>query len=320
MSGISGDPIVLSEIGRAKYLTEQDRSDYVSKLMIFRQLGIFTGPLIVIPIIQLYHGHFNIFTATISRLNVGAIGCGVLYIISAISFMTIYDPEISNSARVMKKKRRESESSEIIKPLTFKQVMLKEQVIMALFGSYAVFFQQSTLEAIVMALTRYLFNWTPVQLSLLLIFVSIEGVLAYITTLYTKPLLGGRHGNLLTGIIASIITLIMMEVYSVYVHPGAYWAKYGFIIFVVIYTFFIPYILTATAAIIATDVPKYWQGRIQSVRTTVVNIAMALAPLFSTNLFQNYGFSTVWHAPLVHAVIMLIMVGFSWKKIARELK
>jgi predicted MFS family arabinose efflux permease len=202
-------------------------------------------------------------------------------------------------------------------PATFTQVLFYEHVIIALFGSYTVYYQQSMIESLLVPLTFEMFGWRQAEVAKIFLGTSVEAIFAYISTSVASKYFQVKN-HLLFGAIGSIITVIGMFFYSVYAKPGLDWTLPCFIVAVAVYVWFMPYTLTSTATMLSIGVPNHLQGTFQSLRTCAINISMIVGPAFTTQIYRLYGFSAVWVVPMFHGVVLLVCTASSWRMLSSD--
>ena len=327
IAGIGIDPIVLAEIGRVEHLSQNQKSNHISIVYTLRQVGVLLGPLCVLVISQVLVTEFDFLGIPISHHNCGGLICSILYLASAISFILFYQDEFfkekhEGGAGEIEDEEKTSDilldSEKIpIEKATFSQVLFYEHVIIALFGSYTVYYQQSMIEALLVPLTFEMFGWRQAQVAKIFLGTSIEAIFAYISTSVASKYFQTKI-HLLFGAIGSIITVTGMFFYAIYAKPNLDWTLPCFIVAVMIYVWFMPYTLTATATMLSIGVPKHLQGTFQSLRTSAINISMIVGPAFTTQIFKFYGFPAVWIVPIFHGVILLFFTVSSWSMLSGD--
>lgn len=93
IAGFGVDPIVLAEIGRQEFLTNQQKQNHISGIHCLRQLGLLLGPTIVIFLDQVKsktyfrHGFFEIH---VDKYNSAGLVTSLFYLTSACSFIFLY--------------------------------------------------------------------------------------------------------------------------------------------------------------------------------------------------------------------------------------
>ena len=198
-AGLNCDPLVLGEIGRINFLTEDERSKAISGVFIFRQMGVLVGPLVVILGSKL--PSFYVLNTFIDQNNSGSLFNGILYFISTLSFIFFYDSKALT-------KTDENENDELKSPsnsekATLGQVLLYEPIWVGLFGTYVIQFQQSSIEAVLAPLTSKLFGWNQNNIALLFLIVGSIAIVGFVSTTLSgvRKLTNGTAGNLRVGIV-----------------------------------------------------------------------------------------------------------------------
>jgi len=317
-AGLNCDPLVLGEIGRIHFLTEDERSKAISGVFIFRQMGVLIGPLIVILGSKL--PSFYVWNTFIDQNNSGSLFNAILYFISTLSFIFIYDSE------VLTKTPDETEKDEIKSPLTKEkatlgQVLFYEPIWVGLFGTYVIQFQQSSIEAVLAPLTSKLFGWNQNNIALLFLVVGSIAIVGFVSTTLSvvRKLTGGMSGNLRVGIVPLTLVFYVLLVLISYATPKEkHWFLPSFISMTMFYVFFMPYIVTSCASIISSSTPVHLQSTLQAIRTISGQISLTLGAYISTFLLQNYGQVAPFVLPLIHCTLMTIFTFCSKKALRPE--
>lgn len=316
-AGLNCDPLVLGEIGRINFLTEDERSKAISGVFIFRQMGVLVGPLVVI--LGSKMPSFYVLNTFIDQNNSGSLFNGILYFISTLSFIFLYDSEqLTNT--------NENETDELKSPSTTEkatlgQVLLYEPIWVGLFGTYVIQFQQSSIEAVLAPLTSKLFGWNQNNIALLFLVVGSIAIVGFISTTLSGvvKLTNGTSGNLRVGIVPLTLVFYVLLVLISYATPQEkHWFLPSFISMTMVYVFFMPYIVTSCASIISSSTPVHLQSTLQAIRTISGQISLTLGAYISTFLLQNYGQVAPFVLPLVHCTLMTIFTFCSKKALTSE--
>jgi len=316
-AGLNCDPLVLGEIGRINFLTEDERSKAISGVFIFRQMGVLVGPLVVI--LGSKMPSFYVLNTFIDQNNSGSLFNGILYFISTLSFIFLYDSEqLTNT--------NENETDELKSPsttdkATLGQVLLYEPIWVGLFGTYVIQFQQSSIEAVLAPLTSKLFGWNQNNIALLFLVVGSIAIVGFISTTLSGvvKLTNGTSGNLRVGIVPLTLVFYVLLVLISYATPQEkHWFLPSFISMTMVYVFFMPYIVTSCASIISSSTPVHLQSTLQAIRTISGQISLTLGAYISTFLLQNYGQVAPFVLPLVHCTLMTIFTFCSKKALTSE--
>ena len=190
--------------------------------------------------------------------------------------------------------------------------LLCEPVLIGLFGTYAIYIQQSTVETIMAPTTDMLLGWKEEENAYLLLGVGIEAVLGFLSISLLSKKLNDR-GILFMGTTAISLITFGICCYSPYAEPDLWWltptCKYWLTIkktlfqlfFLVLlstalFVFFMPYIVTGTAAVLSRAVPPHRQATVQGLRTACERCGQILGPLLAAQAL-NWNLFWVFFPP-----------------------
>ena len=388
IAGFGVDPIILAEIGRVPFLTSQQRSQHISGVYMFRQVGLLLGPCFVIALSGIKPRTCFNGKLTFDQYNSAGLVTSMIYLGSALAFICLYDTKFENTSsseesksldpsrqndnnteltsvtnisdeksvvvncnrndtsitetplelqsdafilkknplpnkhqRPEKKSNLESLENPKTKIADFKRIFTYEPIIISLFGAYSSYYMQSSIEAVLMPLSEYLFNFNQVHVSKLFICIGIEAFISYMATglSCTNKLTGGIRGKALIGGLGNEIIAVGFLIFAHFATPsGIFWTFPYFIISVIIYIWCMPFMLVGSASLLSSSTPIEYQGLMQSLRTSAQNIALILGPLFTTQIYARYGHTAIWVMPVVHASIFLAFVIVSWDNLSVE--
>jgi len=83
------------------------------------------------------------------------------------------------------------------------------------------------------------------------------------------------------------------------------------------FVFFMPYIVTGTAAILSRAVPAHRQATVQGLRTSFERFGQILGPLLAAQAL-NWNLFWVFFVPSMHIFLLAIMVNFSMNALSQE--
>ena len=125
------------------------------------------------------------------------------------------------------------------------------------------------------------------------------------------------RGVLLLGTGAiSLITLIIC-LYAPYAAKELWWLMPAFVSSVAAFVFFMPYIVTGTAAVLSRAVPPERQATVQGLRTACERSGQILGPLLAAHCL-NWNLIWTFLPPGLHVFLLYIMCTFSKNALSEE--
>jgi len=173
--------------------------------------------------------------------------------------------------------------------------LLCEPVLIGLFGTYAIYIQQSTVETIMAPTTDMLLDWKEEENAYLLLGVGIEAVLGFLSISLLSKKLNDR-GILFMGTTAISLITFGICCYSPYAEPDLWWLTPTFLLSTALFVFFMPYIVTGTAAVLSRAVPPHRQATVQGLRTACERCGQILGPLLAAQAL-NWNLFWVFFPP-----------------------
>ncbi|CAG5088468.1 Oidioi.mRNA.OKI2018_I69.PAR.g11855.t1.cds [Oikopleura dioica] len=171
------------------------------------------------------------------------------------------------------------------------KLLLREQVVVCLVGSFGGMFLQSSLETVFTPLSKRFLGFTSVQNAMTYVFIGVVAVSGY----FCMKLISDRPGfqqrrALLIGMSVEFLNTVIL---TTTVPNATFRATYLYIltgVVVLLQCFFMAWLVVASASLLSKFTPQYYQSSIQGVRIGVETLATILAPLWisSTINFSIY--------------------------------
>ncbi|CBY39855.1 unnamed protein product [Oikopleura dioica] len=281
-----------------------NRGSVIASAILMRQVGVIIGPFCML---FLKNANFTLPGGfTINPYNVqGFFLTGVWATVLIIVILFYHDAGLGNSTEIQKSKAYEeseaipNEDAEAnftasIHNLHFKwketkditsggilKLLLREQVVVCLVGSFGGMFLQSSLETVFTPLSKRLLGFTSVQNAMTYVFIGIVAVSGY----FCMKMISDRPGfqqrrALLIGMAVEFLNTVIL---TTTVPVATFRATYLYIltcVVVMLQCFFMAWLVVASASLLSKFTPQHFQSSIQGVRIGVETLATILAPLW----------------------------------------
>merc|ERR1712048_1274500 len=194
--------------------------------------------------------------------------------------------------------------------------LLCEPVLIGLFGTYAIYVQQSTVETVMTPTTDMLLGWKERENAYMLLAVGLECVIGFLSIGPVSRRIKDRGVLLLgTGMISLITFAICL--YAPYAAEEIWWLMPVFISSVAAFVFFMPYLVTGAAAVLSRSVPPHRQATVQGLRTLCERFGQMLGPLLAAHAL-NWNLIWVFLPPGLHIFLLYGMCYFSKRALSEE--
>jgi len=194
--------------------------------------------------------------------------------------------------------------------------LLCEPVLIGLFGTYAIYVQQSTVETVMTPTTDMILGWKERENAYMLLAVGLECVIGFLSIGPVSRKIGDR-GVLLLG--TGMISLITFSIclYAPYAAKEVWWLMPVFISSVAAFVFFMPYLVTGAAAVLSRSVPPHRQATVQGIRTSCERCGQILGPLLAAHAL-NWNLIWVFLPPGLHIILLFVMCVMSKDSLGEE--
>lgn len=305
----------------ARYSTEKELSGEITKLTIFRHVGLVIGPLCI----QLFQNlNFTIGTCVVDKLSFLGIFMALTWTAYSVIFFFCFD-EIKYKLRRVAVDPPVTDKlcpNRVQKSLwkTIGRDLIRPEVMTCLLATFSSAFVQAMIETLITPLTDRLLGWRSRENSYLLTSVGILIITASFVLMKMTSFTSDRKlllGGFVLTLLENLALLIFLH-FSEGKKTGETWVL---VVFLVVTTFFvttIPFSYVPQNSLLSKITTKETTAFTQGIRNSVKGIAQVIAPLWTMyNISNNLMLTSLG---IILSFISMISIILTFKKLTTKVR